>query len=407
MLLLGVVAGLSSLLVLVRSQPDQVGLASDVYLHAARAVLAGENVYAVSPPGHAGYRFLYPPIVVVAFLPHAALGGEGVALLLQTIANFAASAGIGVVLWRALSRRGVELTWVDGALLVAFPLVSAHGVVPLVNGQVTHWLGLAVAAGLDALDRRRGSFAGAAFGLAALVKVFPAAIGLWLLRRRAWRAVGVAIVTGLGGLLVGAVAFGPDLTVAYLTDVLTGRFDAVAFSSEPDPRRSEGGIRRQLAALLPVGPSLRTVLSLVVLAPLVAATYHRVDTDERRLAAALGTLTAVLLFLPLQPLYFLLLAYPLVVLLYRLPAGLPRAALVIGTLSTFVLTDVATVERTVNAVPLPAGVEAAILRTVIDAYAVIQPPTVGLWLLLGACVLVGRGSGRSVATTTPRPDTTE
>lgn len=384
----GVLAGLCYAASMVVLKPAQIGIASDVYYHAARALLAGENVYGVTPPDHPGYRYLYPPVVVLAFLPHALLGSEAAALALQTLLTVAAGVGTAVVSWRTLARRGVALTRRDRALVAAFVLGSTYGVPHLIMGQVTVWLGFAIAVGLDALDRGDETLAGAAFGAAALVKIFPAVIGALLLRRRSWRAVAVAVATGGGALLVGVLAFGPELTRTYVVDVLLARFRDRTSAGTPPSGLNLTTVRRQLAALPGVDPRLFTPLALAVLGPPVVALYRRVDTDRRRMATVLGTLVATLLFLPLQPLYFALLSYPLVVLLYRLPDGWPRRTLVAGTLWSFALVGLDSVTLAVRTAPLPDAVASAALGAAEAVFAVVLPPTVGLWLLLIACVLV-------------------
>lgn len=400
-LAIGILVGLVLAVETALSTPEQVGLASTVYYYAGEATLAGENVYAVTPPTYDGYNYLYPPIVVLAFLPHALLGSETAAFALQTVLNVAASTGIAVVVWRGLARRGVSLERVDYALVLGFTLLSSHAITQLIQGQVTLWLAFLLAAGFDALEREREAVAGVAFALAALVKLFPAAIGLWLLRRRARRGVAAAVATGCGGLLAGLLIFGPDLTIQYVTEVLTGRFRESTFDGSPDPDRSLVTVRRLFAAL-GVGPALLTPLALATLAPFVAALYRRVDTDERRLAALLGTLVAVLLFMPLQPLYFSLLAFPLLVLLYRLPVGRSRHLLVAGVYCTYAMFSLEMVVVAVDAVPLPAALESAVLTVAETVFTAILPPTVGMWLLLVACVSISY-DGDTAAHRVPSP----
>ncbi|MGM0606516.1 MAG: glycosyltransferase 87 family protein, partial [Halobacteriota archaeon] len=228
---------------------------------------------------------------------------------------------------------------------------------------------------------------------AALVKLFPAAIGLWLVRIRAWRALVVSIGTGLGGLLLGAFAFGPDLTATYLTEVLIERFHGQSFDGPADPGRNVGGIRRQLAAVRAIDPSLHTPLAAVLLAPLVAWLYRRVDTDDRRQAGILGTILVTLLFFPLQPLYFLLFVYPLVVLLYTVPAGRARTALVAGTVLTFVMGGYETVVLGLTVGRVPTSIASPIESIAASAFTVLLPPTLGMWLLLLGCLLVQTDAG--------------
>jgi hypothetical protein len=387
-LLFGVLTGLASVVSIPFVAPDQFMLASDVYYYAADALLSEGDIYAVTPPDRSGYHYIYPPVVVFTFVPHVLLDGPAAAYVLQTVLNAAFAVGIAIFLWRALSRRNVALGRVDGVLLVAFAFVSAYSAITVVNGQVTLWLGFAVAAGLDALDRNRDTLAGLAFAAAALVKVFPAALGLWLLRRRAYRGVAAAIALGLLGLLVGLLALGPEVTETYFTEVLTGRYDG--FDGAPDPTQTRGGAQRQVAAILSLGPPYVTPLAGAVLAPALGYLYLDLGSDMRRQAAVLGTILVTLLFFPLQRLYMILFVFPLVVLLYRLPSGRPRRLLVLGTLVSSVRISFPVAESTLEALPLPTALESSLLAVVTRLFEVILPPTLGMWLLLGACLLVHR-----------------
>lgn len=385
-LLLGVLSGLASVVATPLVGPEQFMLASDVYYYAAEALLAGEDIYEVTPPDRPGYHYIYPPVVVFAFVPHALLGSPAAAYVVQTVLNVAFAAGIAAVIWRALARRDVPLTRLDAALVFGFALVSAHSAISLINGQVNIPLAFALALGFDALDRGRQRLAGVAFAAAALVKVFPAAVGLWLLRRRAWRSVAAAVALGISGLLVGLLALGPDLTVTYFTEVLTGRYDG--FDGVPEATRGRDGAQRQVAALTGLGPPYVTLLAALALAPVLGYLYLDVGTDRQRQAAILGTLLVTLLFFPLQRLYMVLFVFPLVVLLYDLPPGRPRTLLVVGALVSYLRIEYALVEAVVVPLPLPGVVESGLLSATEWFFQLILPPTLGMWLLLGACVLV-------------------
>jgi len=390
----GILAGLSGVLATPFVSPEQFTLASDVYYHAAEALLSGGDIYEVAPPGRPDYHYIYPPVVVFAFVPHALTGSPAGAYLLQTALNVCSAAGIAALLWRALARRGCSLSRLDAVLLFGFALVSGYSSISLVNGQVNIGLAFAIALGLDALDRSRDRLAGGAFAVAALVKVFPAALGLWLLRRRAYRGVAVAIALGAAGLLVGLLALGPDVTATYLTDVLTGRHDS--FDGAPDPTQTRGGAQRQVAALFGLGPPYVTPLAALVLAPVLGSLYLDIETARQRQATVLGTLLATLLFLPLQRLYLVLFVFPLVVLLYQLPGGRARTLLLAGTLVSFARTQSSVVEGALTALPL-GGLEAPLVAAVERLFAVVLPPTLGMWLLLGACVLIHYDARRQPA----------
>jgi len=384
----GVLLGINTILVTLFSNSDQFMLASDVYLTAGETFLSGGDFYDVAPSGRPGYYFIYPPVIILLFVPHALLGSGLASFAIQTAVNLAVGVGTAVIIWRALARRGIETTRSDRLLITAVVLISTYGAIHLLNGQVTLWLGFAFAVGFDALDRGREELAGFAFACAALVKVFPAVAGLWLIRRRAWRGLAVAITTGVGGILLGLLVLGPDPTVTYFSDVLLGRYEGFVFDGAPDPSEGVGGSQRQLAALLGIDSSLTTPLSLAILTPLVLSLYRRVDTDLRRQAAILGTIVGMLLFLPIQPLYFPLIVFPLLLLLYQLPPGTTRAVVFFGTLFTFLRVGHKDVIMWLEYLPLPAAVETAVLDISHAVFTVILAPTVGLWLLLLGCLLV-------------------
>lgn len=400
-LALGVLSGLVYVALVPILRPDQLGIASDVYYHAANAMLSGGDIYATSPPDHPRYLYLYPPVVTVLFLPHGLVGGETAAHLLQNLLNLGTVLALVYVLARALERHGTALTRRDHALLGTFVLLSIHSSPQFVMGQVTLQIALAVAVALDALDRGFERRAGVAVTAGAAIKLFPAILGVWFLRRRHWRAVTAAIVAAVTLFVAGLLLFGPDTTGTYLFDVLPGQFQDEAFAGTPNPARNFSTARRQITALVPGLPAaLLSPVTFALLAPPVAVLYRRTDTTRRRLTAVLGTLVATLLFLPLEPLYLSIAYYPLVLLLFCLPTGWPRRLLVGGLLWTYAVVSMATVRGFLSVADLSAATEARVIEAAATVFTVIQPPTVGLWLLLSACVLyhvTGGGDQPTVA----------
>ena len=388
LLLVGCFAGLTTYVMTPLERPDQVMLATDVYRHAVAAFLEGGALYENPPPERPGYNYLYPPITVLAFIPHAIVGSLTTAFLFQTLLNILAALGTGLLIFRALERRDLAVTQVDLALIWAFLLLSTYGAIQFLNGQINLWLALALAIGFDAMDRDRERVVGIAFAVAALFKVFPAIVGLWLLRLRAYRAIGAAIATGLGGLLLGALVFGPELTVTYLSDVLLGRFEGATYDGRPAPDDSVDGIHRQLAAIWPDGTRFHSLVGLLVIGALLAGAMIDVRDRVNRDAAALATIVAILLYLPVQPLYFPLITFPLFMLLYTDLPVIPRRLLVLGTLLTFVHIQQEAVEMWFVWVPAPAWFTTPVESASAGLFTVILPPTLGLWIMLLACVAI-------------------
>jgi hypothetical protein len=374
-----VLAGVASAVVFPATNPEQVALASDRYYAAARAVLAGRDLYATG--------FLYPPPVVVAFLPHGLLGGETAAFWFQAVVNLAALAGVATVAVRLTERTGVTLARRDRWLVAAFALASPLSVVNLVNGQINPVLAAFIGAGVLALETDRERAGGVLFALAALVKLFPALVGAWLLRRRAWRAVAAATATGTGLLLAALAGFGFGAYETYVGTVLAGEASVGSFAGGPDPTAPYVSLRRQLALLAPsLSGTVLLAASLAVVAPVIAAANRSVATATDRLVAVHATLAATLLAFPLEPFYRVLHAATLVPLLYALD-GRPRRLFLAG--AALVVVPVAYPDVvTITGFPVvPAPVREAIRGAARGLFSVVLPPSVGAWLTIAGCLL--------------------
>lgn len=411
----GIVVGVGYVLGVPTFQPEQVGFASEVYYLAAEAFLAGENPYHVVSP--AGSGFIYPPIALFAFVPHALTGSTLGAFLLQNAINLASA---GALAWLVLSYLddhlggdgtangddhaandadasgdgadshgdGTGLARIDRVLVAGFLVLSVHSTSVYVMGQVNLQLSLAVAAGALLVERGRGELGGAAFAAAAAVKLFPAALGAWLLRLRRWRAVGAAIVTGAAVTLAGVLAVPSSVANTYFGEVLPAESKAAEFAGGLPPEAMYVTIRRPIAALLPgVDPTWYVVLGALVLAPFVLASYRAVGSRVGRLTALLATTLGTLLLLPFEAFYFSLLYFPLVPLLYLVEPGRVRRLLAAGTVLLSTVVSYRPLELWVAASPVPGGVEAALLDAARAVFGIAQPPLVGGLLVLVACAL--------------------
>jgi hypothetical protein len=381
-LAVGIVLGVGTLVALPALRPEQLGLAARVYTTAAEAAVAGEPFYGVAPAGLPGYRFVYPPVVMLAALPAGLVGTAAVTFVALTVMSLAAGLAIAWLVLHEIERAGADLDGRDRYLIAGFGCLSSYAAPTLVNGQLNLLLGLGLAAGLVAAERERATIGGAILALPATVKLFPATVGCYLLRRRRFRAVAAAIAAGIGLALVGLVAFGPDATLTYLTSVMPGEVQSGALARDP----LEHGfltVRRQLAALGPVPPAWLPALAVAVVAPIVGLAYRRVQSRLDRWFAVLATLVGTLLVLPLEGLYFPLLLFPLVPLLYHTPPGRTRNLLVAGTVLTLLGITPSTLDA-LSASGLPLA--ATVVAVAEPVFRVILPGTVGMWLWLGAAV---------------------
>jgi hypothetical protein len=386
-LVVGVLAGIGQAFSLVQLSPEQVTLATDVYYHATAATLEGGDPYAVTPPDLPRYHFLYPPVVLGVMLPYGLLGPDAV-YLIQTGFNLLTTAAIAVVLARTVEYGGVELGAVDRGLVGAFAFGSVGSATNLINGQVNPQLALGIAVGVLLVDRGRETLAGVVLAAVATVKLFPALVGAWLLRVRAWRAVVAAIATGIGLLCLGLLAFGPDLTAAWVTDAIASEASVGAFENGPNPDSSKVTIRRQITFLAPGLPAnLLFPVGAAILAPAVLASYRTTATLRDRLVALQATVLAMLILVPLEPFYFSLAVFPSVPLLYLLEGRWPRRLYLAGFLLAAAPLTMSTATVWIETLSLSPEIAEAITSAAREAFSFALVPMYGIWLMFGAGIL--------------------
>jgi hypothetical protein len=387
-LALGILAGLGYLAYAVTARPGHVGLDYRVFHLAPSVALGGGDLYAAVPAGLPSYlHYAYPPITVLGFVPFSLLGGWRAGFVGHTAVTVLAGIAAAWLLVRYVERVGDgPLARLDRILIGGFVVASVHAMPSLVFGQVNHHLALALVVGFVALEDGREGRAGAAFGLAALVKLFPAAVGVWLLRRGAWRAIATATGVGAGGLLAGLAVFGPGATATYLETVVLERASPAAFAGGLDPGAAYLTLRRPISVLLPwLDPRLYGPIALLVLAPAIAVLYRTIEDREDRLVAIMGTMVAILLVFPSYPVYAVILYFPLVPLLYLLEPGHGRRLLLGGAVLTSLAIRYDDVETALMAMDVPAltAFADAVLRPV---FTLVTPGLVGALLLLLACL---------------------
>ena len=357
------------------------------YYTAAEAALAGEP-FVGADTGHTGVSYVYPPVAVSLFLPQAAAGGWKLAFALQTAVNVAASLALAALVVRTIEARGHELAPVDRLLVAGFCVGTAPVMAVFGQGQVDMLIALALAGAFVALERGREGLAGCALAGAALVKVFPVVLGLWLVRRRAWHAVGAAIGTGIAGLVVGWAVFGLDAYRRYL-EVLAGRSRVAEFAGTVSPNFFAMSLYRPLSQLLPtVDPSLYAPLALLVVAPPLLLVARRDRTFTDRLATYLVAIVATLLVSPASnALYVVYLYVPLLVLLYVGDTKWDRSLLLAGTLAMTFPIQPAHVAAVLTALGVPAPIGTPLLVAARAVLTVASLPLVGLLAILVWCSL--------------------
>jgi len=160
---------------------------------------------------------VYPPLLAVLLMPLTGWLTYSAARLLWLLFSIVCLIVSVVLSWRLSGLEGrTHRRYVAVAALALLPSLS----ITLAVGQLSCQLMLLVV-GIYALLRAQWcNLAGALLGFAIYIKVFPAAIGGYLLLRRQWAASIVAAISGLAliGCTVLAIGWEPHWT--YLTRVL-------------------------------------------------------------------------------------------------------------------------------------------------------------------------------------------
>ena len=182
------------------SQP-QWGYDFSAYWLAGRHVLAGQALYTAAqlagpfePQALGQFLYLYPPFLAVLVAPIAGLFPTyGTAMALWSALGALIAAGVALAVGRdeGLIRDRRNAAWLLGAAFVFPPLVAE-----LILGNVhVLLLGLLAVGWLATRDRTPGAqaVAGVAVGIAALIKLFPAIVLVWLAVTGRWRAVAWAV----------------------------------------------------------------------------------------------------------------------------------------------------------------------------------------------------------------------
>jgi alpha-1,2-mannosyltransferase len=204
--------------------PDRIDLAA--YRAGGRTWLRGGDLYGQVPViGGVSLPFTYPPLAAVVLAPLALLPMTAAGTVL-TLGSIALAAVVLRVFLRRLAGPAAGSLWAAGWLLPAALLLEPVRST-LAYGQVNIVLMALVA--LDCLTPQPRWPRGALIGLAAAVKLTPAAFVLFFLLRRDYRAAATAALSFAAATAVGFALAGPD-SVRYWTAavVQTGRIGGPA-----------------------------------------------------------------------------------------------------------------------------------------------------------------------------------
>ena len=304
-------------------QPNHRPLGRDffIYYAAAEAFLRGEAFVGFSAtPGVRGATdgYVYPPVTILAFVPYAVLFDRTTAFVVHALLDVAAMLGVAGLVVRTVERHVSRLPTIDRLLIGGFCVSSALSTMAIGLGQIDPLVALALAGAFVAVEAERESVAGLAVAVAGVFKLVPILVGVWLLYRRAWRAVWAAV--GLGALSVASsfLLFGIDPHVRFVRHVLQVRSRLVDFEGASASVEFSVTLAQPMAFLVPdLDPMVYPVVTLLVLAPVLAFVYRRSRDVTDRLVAFLGTLCAVILVSPASNFTWIVsLYYPMLTLLY-------------------------------------------------------------------------------------------
>lgn len=366
------------------------------YVRGAELFLAGEHFVGASPATGNG-QYVYPPIVVVLFAPYVLAESWVTAFLVQSALNLLLGLVLAVVVVRVIEDRlQRRLKSLDRGLIVGFFLVSTYPMIALGQGQVDHVVAASLVAGFLWTERDQEARGGLAFAFAAVLKLFPALVGIWLLHRRAYRSIAAAVGAGLTALSASLLVFGPETHVRYVRFVLTERSRVSEFQGTMDPNFMALTLNRPLSTLLPtVDPRLYVVVAALLFLPVLWMLYGRTRTFEDRLVASLGTLIAILLVSPASNLnHALYLSVPTVTLAFVLEHGPSRRLILAGLLVTSVPLQPAQLSRLSEVAGVSPAARASLMAVVEPALTFGSVTLYGLVIVVVGCLAHAIRAGR-------------
>jgi len=358
------------------------------FYFAAERVLDGEPFVGRPPPTGFNTAWVFPPIVVVYFIPLSLLQPWPVAYAFHVGTIIVVSIVATVILRRLLSQTGITLTLKEMILFAAAVIFNPFAITNIAQGQMNMHVVLCILAGVYWSQTDDEYRSGVAFAAAALIKLWPAVLGLWLLWRRQWRAVGAAIITGVSGIILGAVLFGTSATRQWITVITARRSRVAQLSGGMSPDSTMVALERTAAVVLP--DATPTVLTAVILSGGflgVLIIYQQGAMDDRVLATVGVTVSIALLTIPAATLPYLLV--PLVLGIGLLFASgtivpIPRILLSLGVLVSGIPIGLEEFASVMSIIGIDIG-EMGVIPTLFTAF---PPPIIGLTLMAVSYAMV-------------------
>lgn len=272
-----------------RSALDGYRVDLDVYQLGARRWLAGHDLYLPIHPAHSQpLPFLYPPLAAILFAPFALQPLPLAGVEITALSVLALAAVLWIVLrslrpWGTTANRWLLLGALLPVALVFEPVRATIGF-----GQINLLLMALVTA--DCLVRAPRWPRGVLIGLAAAIKLTPAAFVLLLLLRKDWRATAWAAVSFVvcGG--IGALLDWRD-SLAYWTKIAyqTNRIDIAVVNNQ-----SITSVLMRLGLTSPLRDAVWLVLVVMFVVIAALAIRRAVAGGHRALALSLNAVLELL-----------------------------------------------------------------------------------------------------------------
>ncbi|HEX4221095.1 MAG TPA: glycosyltransferase 87 family protein [Pseudonocardiaceae bacterium] len=301
----------------------------DVYQRGARRWLDGQNLFLpIHPARSHPLPFLYPPLSAILFAPFA-LQPFGPASVEITLLSVSALACALWVVLRSLRPAGTLAgRWLLLGVLLPLALLFEPVRQTLGYGQINLLLMGMVT--LDCLARSSRWPRGVLVGLAAAIKLTPAAFLLLFLLRKDWRALALAGVSFVVSTGIGALLDWPD-SLAYWTKIAyqTNRINIGVVANQ-----SITAVLMRLGLHSPVRGAVWLVLAAMVLVVAVLAIRRAINGGHLALAVSLNGVFELLVS-PISWSHHWVWSVPLVVSLVALgrrsKAVLPLLAAAVAT----------------------------------------------------------------------------
>ena len=193
----------------------------ETYLHAAKMMLAGQNIYSTPSrtPEAGGPFYIYPPLLAALFIPFTILP-VSVAIVLWTALNILLLAWIVTAFYEAmtglpLSSIKFEQRWI----LLFFALVPTSRFIfnHLLYGQATIVVMAVAVFGLKKIGAGKSASGGLALGASVAMETITYPLAWWFLIKKNLRVVGSAVAGGIVAFLLTSLVVGFARNWNYLT----------------------------------------------------------------------------------------------------------------------------------------------------------------------------------------------